>query len=174
MVSGGKGRRAALRRGLAACLLTLGTALAASAGAGAVEAQARETVEKLIAQVNAVRAEHRLVSLEPDRTLQALSQDYAALMAVSDCLSHNCAGRGKVGDRARNRGYDYLLIGEALAGGPPDVEKVVQLWMMSEPHRAILLNDEVRQIGAGHFYQPDDTGRADYGHYWVLTVSLRP
>ena len=38
--------------------------------------------------------------------------------------------------------------------------------------RAILLNPEVTTAGVGHVFKPDDAGKVDFGHYWVLTVGL--
>ena len=164
--------RAGLFGALAALLLPL--CAAATEGPQAAAPDELATVERLLSAVNAMRAEHGLPQLHLDPTLQGLSQDYARLMAEADCLSHDCAGRGAVGQRARAQGYDYLLIGEALAGGPPDAETVVQLWMTSEPHRAVLLHGEVRDVGGGYVYRSEDGGAAPYGHYWVLTVGLTP
>ncbi len=127
---------------------------------------------ELFDAVNAARAANHLPPLRLDERLDQLSQDYAASMADGDCMAHDCGGQGRVGERAARAGIAFRLIGEALAGGPPDAGRVVDLWMASASHRAILLNPDVTTAGVGHVFLPDDSGTADYGHYWVLTVGL--
>lgn len=127
---------------------------------------------ELLDAVNAARASNGLPPLQLDERLDHLSQDYAATMAEADCMAHDCGGQGRVGERASRAGIAFRLIGEALAGGPAEAGRVVDLWMGSTSHRAILLNPEVTTAGVGHVFIPNDTGKADYGHYWVLTVGL--
>ncbi len=127
---------------------------------------------ELLDAVNAVRVEHDLSPLQLDERLEQISQDYAVTMAESDCMAHDCGGVGRIAQRATRAGVAYRLIGEALAAGPPDATRVVDLWMASEHHRDILLNPDITSAGVGHVFKPNDDGVADYGHYWVLTVGL--
>lgn len=122
--------------------------------------------------VNRARIANDLPPLRLDERLDHLSQDYALTMAEADCMAHDCGGLGRVGERATRAGIAFRLIGEALAGGPSEAGRVVDLWMASANHRAILLNPEVTTAGVGHVFKPDDAGKADFGHYWVLTVGL--
>lgn len=142
--------------------------------AAAERAGEAPTSAALLAAVNELREQYGLARLLPDEELTRLSQEHALAMAAADCLDHDCAGSGWVGARAQQRGYAYLIIGEALAGGPPSVEAVVALWSQSQRHRDILLHAEITFAGAGHVFLPDDAGKAPFGHYWVLTVSRQP
>jgi uncharacterized protein YkwD len=152
-------------RGLAAGVLLLGC-LAKPAAADPAAA-----VDVLLA-VNQVRIANGLPPLAADPRLASLSQNYAAVMAESGCLAHDCGELGRVGERAERAGLAYRLIGEALAGGPADAGRVVQLWLASSGHRAILLNPEVSAAGVGYVQNAAD-GPLGYGHYWVLTVTLQ-
>jgi len=156
-----------LGKGLAALLFA---AIAASP-AGAETAGLQGLPDDVLAAINAVRTAEGLAPLASDQGLRELSQSYAAIMAESSCMAHDCGGLGQVGERAQRAGLSYRLIGEALAGGPPDAGRVVALWLGSPSHRAILLNPEISSAGVGHVKR-DGEGPAGYGHYWVLTVSL--
>jgi uncharacterized protein YkwD len=148
---------------LLAFLLTLLAAWPALAGGG--------DLDGLLAELNAARSAAGVPPLESDPTLTRISRDYALVMAARDCLAHDCDGGG-AGDRARAAGYAYLMIGEALAGGPPDPAGAMALWLGSPTHRDILLNPELSSVGLGYAFQAADRGRAPFGHYWVVTVGL--
>jgi len=157
-----------IRRGVAALLFG---AVLLAAPAGAETAGLATLPDDVLAAVNGVRAAEGLPPLASDQRLRELSQSYAAIMAASGCMAHDCGGLGRVGERAQRAGLSYRLIGEALAGGPPDAGRVVALWLGSPSHRDILLNPEISNAGVGHA-RNDGEGPAGYGHYWVLTVSL--
>jgi len=127
--------------------------------------------DSLLDRLNAARTAAGVEPLEPDATLTRVASDYALVMAEQDCLAHDCDGGG-AGDRARAAGYEYLMIGEALAGGPPDAAGALALWLASPRHRDILMNPEISTVGIGYAYQEADQGRAPFGHYWVVTVGL--
>jgi uncharacterized protein YkwD len=146
-------------------LLLLLAALAASPAAASPELGA------LLNGLNAARLEAGLQPLEADPTLTRISADYALLMAEQDCLAHDCDG-GRASERAMAAGWPFYYIGEALAGGPPDAEGALALWLGSPLHRDILLNPELSAVGLGYAFREVDLGRAPFGHYWVVTVGL--
>lgn len=141
-------------------LLCAGPAAAASGDLG-----------ELLRDLNAARAAAGVPPLAQDPTLTQISHDYAVVMAAQDCLAHDCDGAG-TSDRALAAGYTFVMIGEALAAGPPDAAGALALWMGSPRHRDILLNPELSAVGLGYAYEEADRGRAPYGHYWVVTVGL--
>jgi uncharacterized protein YkwD len=62
---------------------------------------------------------------------------------------------------------DWQWLGETIAGGQSTPQDVLTALMNSEPHRAILLNSEMWEIGVGYYQAAD--GRT----YWVQDFGKR-
>lgn len=100
--------------------------------------------------INRERTARGLVSLASNAALTRAAEKYAALSYSQPDpfqLNHNL--NGNVGDRARAEGY-YGMVGEVIAVTPaPSGEAIVQLWLGSAGHAAILLSASFREIGIG-------------------------
>ena len=82
-------------------------------------------------------------------------------------LNHNL--NGSVGDRAQAEGY-YGTVGEVIAVTPsPSAESIVQLWLGSPGHAAIILGGGFREIGVGCVSGPY---RAADGAVWQIALCV--
>jgi uncharacterized protein YkwD len=100
--------------------------------------------------INRERSARGLAPLVVNAALTRAAENYAVLSYSQPDpfkLNHNL--NGNVGDRARAEGY-YGAVGEVLAIMPgPSAEGMVQLWLNSPGHAAILLSGSYREIGIG-------------------------
>jgi uncharacterized protein YkwD len=132
---------------LAAVLVAaLGLPLAATAQPGTSRSE-----RELIRRLNSVRAEHGLASLSTSRALGRAADRHSRDMLRRDFFDHSSSD-GTPFDRRVRRYASARKLGETLAaigrrrGG---AHTVVQMWMHSPPHRAIVLSAEFRRIGIG-------------------------
>ena len=98
----------------------------------------------LIERLNQIRAGQGLSALRPSQSLLRSSRAYAGAMMRSDWFGHQASL--PVSSRFR-------LAGETLewhSGWRLSPARVVQQWMSSPPHRALLLSDRFSRIGVGH------------------------
>lgn len=123
---------------------------------------------RVVKLVNTERAAVGLPPLTVAPELTTAAAAYSAEMASSGLISHTGAdGRGPA-QRLLDAGYRWLRCGENLAVGQPTPEEAVAFWMGSPPHRANILDPQMREIGAGYVWQP-----GGYGHYWTITLGVR-
>jgi uncharacterized protein YkwD len=127
---------------VAVCTAAL-TVLALVATAHAAPRQDR--VEQGVVDVlSRERARHGLPALHPARRLARVADVHSAEMADSNVLYH-----GAVAQRVRPV-VPNGKIGETIAvlGGPGGLaQRVVNAWLNSPPHRAILLDGSLRRVG---------------------------
>ena len=101
------------------------------------------------ALINQERAARGLPALSFNGALTAAAEKYAALhFAQPDPfkLSHDLNGTAM--DQARAEGYAGG-IGEVLAAASPSAAQIVELWLDSPGHRAIILGAGYSEIGVG-------------------------
>lgn len=122
------------------------------------------------AVINRERSARGLAPLTANAALTRAAEKYAALSYSQPDpfqLNHNL--NGNVGDRARAEGY-YGMVGEVIAVTPsPSAEAIVQLWLSSPAHMAILLSASFREIGIGCASGPYRT--AD-GAVWQIALCV--
>jgi uncharacterized protein YkwD len=102
---------------------------------------------------NIERQRAGLPALQAHGTLTAVAQNYAALMARLQKLSHDLDGNAS--DRLARAGYGptgTFWWGENIAFGYPSSDAVVKGWMASPGHRANILNAQFTQTGVGVAY----------------------
>jgi uncharacterized protein YkwD len=158
-------RRAVLLVVLAA-VIAAATALAAPAAhaqAAACPAAAEPlgavppaTVEAaVLCRVNAERAAHGLAPLRRAAALETTAQRHAVDMVARRYFAHVSPSGGNVEKRARRAGFltaPCYVLGEDLARAPADAasaDAVVDAWMASPGHRAVILDGEFREAGIG-------------------------
>ena len=103
----------------------------------------------LAALINQERAARGLPVLSFNGALTAAAEKYAALSYAQPDpfkLSHNLNGTAM--DRARAEGYAGG-IGEVLAAASPSAAQIVELWLNSPGHSAIILGAGYSEIGVG-------------------------
>jgi uncharacterized protein YkwD len=143
-------------RFLAAALAFAALATPALAGsqARAVGVRRAASLEtQVLAQVNAVRAQHGLGALRLSSQLGAAAAQHSTQMARLGYFSHSSANGASMGNRVRGfystAGRRYWAVGENLLWASPSVgaRGAVALWLGSPGHRANLLSGEWREIG---------------------------
>jgi len=131
----------------AACSQTTLTAAAAS------EATVRDAVRCL---VNATRAQHGLPALNESGRLTAAADRHGADMVRRGYFAHVSPGGHDVTDRVRETGYlaggGEWALGEDIGWGTAQLGSpaaIVQSWMSSPPHRAVILSRRFSEVGVG-------------------------
>lgn len=122
----------------------------------------------LVKEINKVRARlgcPQLVAVSP---LRIAARRHSTLMARRLQLSHRLAGEATLARRTAAAGYTRAtLLGEVLAVGPRSPYDVVQVWLRSPRHRALLTNCRFRHIGAGV------AGSSDRRRWWTVDLGRR-
>lgn len=153
----GVSRRRLLGTGLAATTLTvLPAARAAAPGAAAPTTGATLL---LFQRINEVRAAHGLVTFGLDHRLGEVAQAWSVRMAAEGQVMHNEQRMAQYGFPVA---ADSEVVGWARAAGSsasPLVDRLVEEWLASPPHAAIVLGD-FTDIGVGWARSDDDTAYA--------------
>jgi uncharacterized protein YkwD len=127
----------------------LAAALALALPAPATAAGRHDRVERsVIRHINAVRYANGLAGLRPLRALRHAAEEHSRDMARASFFDHPSSDGTPFDVRVR-RYVGSRPIGETLAAlsGGGQAARVVQMWMNSPPHRAILLERTFRRIG---------------------------
>jgi uncharacterized protein YkwD len=104
-----------------------------------------EPETSLVKTLNVVRAARGLRALTVDRRLAQAARGHSADMMRRQYFAH-----GSVADRALAVGARGPLFGEDLAWGTGVTPQwVVDRWLASPSHRAILLRPGFRRVGVG-------------------------
>src|SRR5262245_7130741 len=122
----------------------------------AVGAAPSATVEAAVAcLVNGERTARGLVAVDRAGALETAARRHAADMVARRYFAHVSPTGGTVDKRARRAGYitaPCWVVGEDLGWAPPEVataRAVVDAWMDSPSHRAVILDRSFRDIGVG-------------------------
>ena len=84
-------------------------------------------------------------------------------MANGNFFDHRDPDGRTPGDRAELAGYSGQRIGENIAAGLDEVEKVVVGWLASPGHCANLMNAQYSELGAAYAVDP----KSNAGIYWT-------
>ncbi len=120
-------------------------------------------VQQVVDLINLERVQADLPPLAVDVRLAAAAQDHADYMAANNAMSHTGEGGSSPADRAAAAGFPMVMLGENVAAGQDSPAAVVIAWMNSPGHRANILHESFRLIGAGYGQNPASLWR----HYWV-------
>jgi hypothetical protein len=141
-------------------------ALAQLAGGGIVaRAATLDSGETdLLAQVNTFRASHGLSTLVVSDSLTMAAKWMATDMSVNNYFQHTSLDGRSPTQRMADAGYPAYATwaGEDLAAGYTSAADVLQGWLNSPAHLAVLVNPAYRAIGIGRAY----SGGSTYGWYW--------
>lgn len=119
----------------------------------------------LVVQVNAFRSARGLSTLLVSDTLTAAAKWMATDMAVQNYFAHTSLDGRSPTQRMADAGYPayQTWTGEDLAAGYTSARDVLDGWIASPTHFAVLTNPSYRAIGVGRAY---GTGSA-YQWYWA-------
>lgn len=103
--------------------------------------------QRLLEEINRVRAANGVRPLRTDARLRAAAEAHSR-----DMVAHGYLGHGDFGRRLQSYGVRARAVGENVAWGAGSsvrARAVVASWMSSPWHRANLLSREFRRIGLG-------------------------
>jgi uncharacterized protein YkwD len=142
---------------LSVVVFSLGLALAVSARAGANAVTPATPLgpsgasitpgEMAVVRVmNTMRVRHGVAPLRVGRTLTRAARSHSADMSRRGYFDHGAFVR-----RLRAFGVRAPYLGENIASGtqPLSAGAIVQMWMLSPPHRQNLLDPSFKRVGVG-------------------------
>jgi len=111
----------------------------------------------LITLINQRRAKHHLAPVKLNTCLLDASRAHSAEMASQQYFSHNSHSGQSFFRRLQQYGYKRTgcrlwMVGEDIAWGTGLLSSpvaIVDAWMKSPPHRAVILTPQFREIGVG-------------------------
>jgi hypothetical protein len=119
----------------------------------------------LLAQVNSFRASRGLSTLVVSDSLTLAAKWMATDMSVRNYFAHTSLDGRSPTQRMADAGYPAFSTwaGEDLAAGYDNAAQVIQGWINSPAHLAVLTNPAYRAIGIGRSY----SSGSQYGWYWA-------
>jgi uncharacterized protein YkwD len=97
--------------------------------------------------INAQRKGHNLAPVTNDPALTRIARQHNQYMDDHNCFAHECPGEPTVWQRLAGAGYPYGYGSEVIARGYDTVASLVNGWMNSDGHRAILLGTAWNRVG---------------------------
>jgi uncharacterized protein YkwD len=102
--------------------------------------------------LNQQRAQAGLAPLAPDRRLARAALGFSHAMVSQQFFDHVSPTGSTMDQRIRAAGYPGGRMGETIgwgAGALAASAAIVQAWMQSPPHRAIIVDRRFREVGLG-------------------------
>ena len=121
---------------------------------------------QIVAAINQQRAAQGLGPLALDPALVTIARAHNAYMDDHNCFDHQCSGEPSVWQRLAQAGYPNYAGSETIARGYDTVSALVNGWMNSSGHRAILLGNYTHVGCAWDEYDSGYMGRwmtCDFG-----------
>jgi hypothetical protein len=121
--------------------------------------------QDLVARINAFRAARSLPTLAVSDTLTAAAKWMSADMGGRNYFAHTSLDGRSPTQRMADAGYPAFgtWTGEDLAAGFTTTSDVLNGWINSPAHYAVLVNPQYHAIGVGRGYAAGST----YGWYWT-------
>jgi uncharacterized protein YkwD len=149
---------------------------AACSNATAAVAQAPETSvsEAVRCLVNQQRGAHGLGALRAAPALRRAADRHSRDMVVRRFFAHVSPTGSTLSSRAHRAGYSGSTLGEDIGWGTAQLATpaaIVDAWMHSPPHRAVILHPRFREIGVG--ITPGTPQGAGAGGVYVIDLGRR-
>jgi uncharacterized protein YkwD len=121
--------------------------------------------QDLVARINTFRAARGLPALAVSDTLSAAAKWMSVDMGTRNYFAHTSLDGRSPTQRMADAGYPAFgtWTGEDLAAGYTTSADVLNGWINSPAHYAVLVNPQYRAIGVGRGY----TAGSTYGWYWT-------
>lgn len=133
------------------------------AGSAAVQDDA-EDVDVLLSLLARVRREVGLLELMPCAAITEMARLQTGHMRDLGRTIHYGADGSDPVARARQAGYDGLILGEVVAESCEGAAETARFWLAHDETRAVLLDPAAREVGV--FRLVEKTGRT----WWDLAV----
>jgi uncharacterized protein YkwD len=124
----------------------------ANAGASPGSVSSRTYTRAVECLVNAQRAGAGLGGLSHDRRLARAARRFSSTMVHQRFFDHVSPDGSTLSTRARAAGYAGGTLGETIGWGAGELATpaaIVQAWMESPPHHAILMSGAFDRVGLG-------------------------
>ncbi len=102
-------------------------------------------------------------AVQPNHELGIAAERHSQDMAAQGTLSHTGSDGSSFFQRAGDADYSFFASGEIIAAGYATAEAVVDGWMNSPGHQAIILTCDNTDIGVGEVTDPNSQWR----FYWT-------
>ena len=126
----------------------------------------------VLCQINRKRRSHGLKAVHPRKSLRKAGKRHSRYMQRHNCFAHQCAGEKDLVGRIHSTSYlpcnCYWQVGETLAWGAKrrgTPQAIVKAWMNSAPHRHVLLDGRLRNVGVGLIWGSPSNRRAKAATY---------
>ncbi|MDQ2915421.1 MAG: CAP domain-containing protein [Chloroflexota bacterium] len=152
-------------RAVLASVLAVVSLLGASTPQLAEGASLDSAEQDLVARINAFRAARSLPTLAVSDTLTAAAKWMSVDMGARNYFAHTSYDGRSPTQRMADAGYPAFgtWTGEDLAAGYTTTAEVLNGWINSPAHYAVLVNPKYHAIGVGRGYASSST----YGWYWT-------
>ncbi|MCR8546533.1 CAP domain-containing protein [Salipiger sp. P9] len=110
--------------------------------------------------LNAYRTASGLRPLALSPRLQAAAEIHARDMAAMAKMTHTGSDGSEVADRVKRQGFRYRRVAENIAETGRGLDRAMELWTASAPHRKNMLLRDVTHYGI-----------AQSGDYWAMVVA---
>jgi len=160
-----------IRRFFGLAVVSMGMASQAHAS---VDADA--LVNRALDLINAERAQHGCgpLTINPQLNQAALRQSRA--MAQQHFFDHKDPDGTTPGQRVRDTGYIFQMMGENIEAGTDTAEEAVKVWMNSPGHRANILTCAYKETGLALVDDQEDVpmkgNSQPYEYYWTQEFAL--
>jgi uncharacterized protein YkwD len=151
----------------------------------ASSSQARTAMERqvsleraVVLELNRTRAAHGVRPLRSRDGLDAAAAQHSRSMLERGYFDHTSADGTSFDRRIRryysSRGWRRWAVGETLLSSSTQVDAraIVDTWLDSPPHRAIILSPLYRDAGLGVYYAPSAAGAFNGEPALVVTADL--
>ena len=128
-------------------------------------------VEQSVAdQLNRQRSDNGLPALDLVPELTQAARRHVGDMAENHFTGHTGSDGSNAGERMLDAGYDWIYWGEIIGWGfGGSSESMVNWWMNSPGHRAIILDSRYEDFGVGYARNEN----SDWVHYWTVNFGKR-
>lgn len=123
-----------------------------------------EIPNRVLTQVNALRAQSGLAPMVLSPALGAASMAHARDMAAQNRAWHFGSDGSSPLDRARRSGHHGPLIGENISETYENEISTLSAWMQTRDTRDVIMDPAARQLGIGWLQEPSNKV------WWVLNV----
>ncbi|MCD6290677.1 MAG: CAP domain-containing protein [Anaerolineae bacterium] len=138
---------------------------------------------EVVVLTNQARMQAGLPPLKLNEALRQAARAHARDMAENNFFGHVGSDGSTLVDRINRVNYpNWLYAAENIAAGFAKPADVVNAWLASPHHRANLLHPNLKEIGVGYVYDPNDQANVrlpdgtiggPYYHYWVQDFGTR-
>lgn len=172
-------RRHAVLLLITGAVLATPAVTAAVAGAGANRTRVSVTAlrslnAQILARVNQVRAARGFGPLRPSARLAAAASFHSREMARTGRFQHESPDGSSFSKRLLRFYPKPSVLGETLIWWSPDAgaSAIVDEWLASPPHRAILLDPAYREMGVGAIHDTDAPGDFEGREATIVTADF--